>query len=384
MLREVSFIIGSMIGPGIFFLPFNISRYGSSGIISLFLSSVFFLVLGNYFSNYPSPFYLIEKKLGTRFCFFIGWAYWITSWLSSIVVINEISIYFCDLFCVHSFKLLFEILLLSVLTISNLFGVKNSLKLETWLSLAKIIPLIVIPIIFITYGKGNIPLDIRFNQVLGGLLPTVWCFSGIETMGFVAKSKKTFITSMAIITFVYVVNVFSVFYFYSSFAVEPTSYSQIMYAIYGSAGSKVLKVVILVESISNLNSWILSSGLCAHDLSQKGLMPESMKKLNQYQSPQTSIITSSLCLGVLIVLSQSQQAALMISSFTEISCNLFLVFYASFSLACLIEEKSIITFLMFLISIGICFMSQNFLLSLVAIACIMISGIPVFFKQKIK
>lgn len=382
MLKEVLFIIGSVIGPGIFFLPFSLSPYGINAIISLAFSALFFFILGNYFSKYPSPLSIIEKRLGYSFAFFMGWSYWLISWLGSIIVINQISVYTCSVFpIVSKYKILFEISMLIILTILNLKSIQQRLTFELFFSTIKITPLIILPIIFWIYSKSIPTLNFSGTKIFQSILPSIWCFSGIEAMGLIVKDRKSFLIALSVITIIYITNLYSVFSFYGSSFVSPRAYAEIMQIVLGKYGSKILELMIIIQSISSLNSWILSSGLWAHELARKRLMPSYLCKKNSYGTPQRAILSGAIGLGILAILSQSAYASDIIIKFTNLVCNLLLFFYSSFTLACFLEERSILTLFIFLTSLIICIISQT-LLSILAILITMSTGSIVFFTMK--
>jgi APA family basic amino acid/polyamine antiporter len=382
MIKEISFIVGSIIGPGIFLLPFNLYPYGINGLMSLIFCALIFLIIGIYFCKYTSPFKLIEKRLGYNFAFLIGWSYWIISWLGNIIILKQISFYICNIFpVIDNFKIFLELLILILLTALNLLSMQNRLAFELVSSGIKISILLLLPLFFLSLNKYPLQSSLCPSQLMQSIVQIVWCFSGVETVGLFIKSKRPLFISMGIITAIYIINVYSVFSLYGAKSIRPDVYMEIMQIAFGSIGRRVLEVIIILQSLSSLSSWILSSGLWAYDLSEKKLMPTYFLKKNSLGVPQRALLSGSISLGIIILFAQSKYTSEIIISFTNLLCNLLLLFYASFSFSCFLEEKNFSSFLLSLIFLILYIYSQNWF-SIGATFIIFLPGLVILFMMR--
>jgi APA family basic amino acid/polyamine antiporter len=374
MWQQISFVIGSILGSGIFILPFSCSPYRFSGVVGFTLVSLLFLFLGNMFSNSQSPFKLMKKHLGDSFAFFISWAYWMISWVSTIVVLKELVLYASNILPIKGFQVQVEIFLVLIFTLFNCFGYKNSNRLEFLLSFLKIFCLVLIPVFCFTHGK-SVDTSFNFGLLLESLPGFVWCFVGIECASMVNQDNKGILTGIVIVSFIYIANIMGIFYLLG-YSVSQTSYSQALYCM--GYSSKSLDLIVSLICAGTLNSWVVSSGMCALDMAQTGFFPNIFTHKNRYGSPYVSIIVSSIGLIPLSILLKSQSSFASISNFLSLSSAIFLLFYTLFSFSYFLEEKSlksvlvsIVCFVMFLFSGGV---KHSILIGF--------SGIPLFLYRR--
>jgi APA family basic amino acid/polyamine antiporter len=205
-------VAGSQIGSGIFMQPASLAPYGRYSIYGWLISATGAITLALVFSwlcsKYPKtggPCVYAEAAFGQTTGFFVGWTYWIISWVSTTVLFVASIGYLSPLLGHPSanVRLVLELLLLFFLTWLNLRGVVAAGKAEFILSLLKVIPLFLLPAIAIFYfDSGNLVVDpnvINKNQISDALgsvaLLTLWGFIGLETAttaaGAVENPSKT-------------------------------------------------------------------------------------------------------------------------------------------------------------------------------------------------
>ena len=385
-LKISSLIIGGIIGSGIFFLPYTLGTFGFFSIITFLITAMFFLILSIFFSKIEgSPFLFIKNQLGENIAFFVSWSYWFVSWFSSIVVINEIATVLTELIPLSGTVISFTAL--ACLIFINFFGNKNSLTVEVVLSSIKIIPLLLIPILYFIYTPMNNIVVETFHakQLLLSVPAAVWCFGGVESLSIInsENSKIKNITSVVILTFlivvgIYCLNILAVWYS-SGILCLPTVYGIVMSKLFGSKMGKIIQIIIAIEGISNLNTWILSSSICGYDNSQNGFFPEIFKKKNSFGTAYWSLILSTIGLFPLCWIVRNTDLGRSILTFTDISCALWFLFYFAFLVSYTKKKPSFIsistTIVFGLLTIYLC---SNWV-CLVIIAL----GLPFWLRKKI-
>ena len=92
-------VTGSQIGTGAFLFPSTLAPFGYYSFIGWIITALGAICLSCVFANLSSiyshnggPHIYVEKKFGKNIAFFVGWTYWVISWVStSVVVIASIS-----------------------------------------------------------------------------------------------------------------------------------------------------------------------------------------------------------------------------------------------------------------------------------------------------
>ena len=95
----LSIVFGSQIGSGIFILPSTLASYGNFGLygwcsagLGAILLAIVFAELCSRFPKTGGPYAYVKIAFGTKSGFFVGWAYWLVSWVSNtVLVISSIS-----------------------------------------------------------------------------------------------------------------------------------------------------------------------------------------------------------------------------------------------------------------------------------------------------
>lgn len=190
-------VIGSQIGSGIFMLPASLAPYGKMSILGWLISAFGAICLALVFSGlcqrYPKtggPHAYIKEVFGHSASFFTGWTYWIISWVSTTAVIIASVSYLSPFIGAQSpfVYLTLEILLLISISLLNLKGLKAAGSAEFVLTLLKILPLLILPLVAIWHfnGQNMVSAPTTESMPLSSILAkvtllTLWGFIGLET-----------------------------------------------------------------------------------------------------------------------------------------------------------------------------------------------------------
>ncbi|MFT4327493.1 MAG: amino acid permease, partial [Wolbachia pipientis] len=92
-LAIFALVISSQIGSGIFMLPISLAPYGAYSLISWVISGFgaisLALVFASLCAKFPEtggPHIYVKHAFGSTAAFFVGWTYWVSSWVSSTAV----------------------------------------------------------------------------------------------------------------------------------------------------------------------------------------------------------------------------------------------------------------------------------------------------------
>ena len=151
-------VTGSQIGSGVFMLPAGLAPYGEFSILGWLISGLgaicLALVFAGLCSRFPrtgGPHVYVKEMFGVSASFFTGWTYWVISWVSTSAVIIATVGYLSPFIgtAPPSIYLLIELLLLLMITSLNLKGIQAAGKAEFVLTLLKVVPLLLLPLIAI-------------------------------------------------------------------------------------------------------------------------------------------------------------------------------------------------------------------------------------------
>lgn len=346
-------VTGSQIGSGVFMLPASLAPYGLyslfgwaiSGLGAVMLALVF-AQLCSWFPKTGGPHVYVKEAFGSCVAFFTGWTYWIISWVSTTVVIIASIGYLLPLIGDHStvFILSLEIALLLSITALNFRGVNAAGHVEFFLTLLKIIPLLIVPSIALFYfNYDNFFLSEPLAQLTNSqivsrvTLLTLWGFIGLESATTAAGSVKNpsvtipraVVAGTLCVALLYFINCFAIL------GVIPGSelmYSNAPYAdavryIVGGNWHLVVSIIASIICIGTLNAWMLASGQIVLGLAQDGLLPIWFGRKNNYDAPFLGLIISSIGITLLLIMTANKGLANQVLTIIDFSVTAFLFVY---------------------------------------------------------
>lgn len=346
-------VTGSQIGSGIFMLPASLAPYGYFSIYGWLLSALGAICLSLVFSGlcqrFPrtgGPHVYVNEMFGKTASFFTGWTYWVISWVSTTAVIIASISYLSPFIGSPSSMvyLLLELMLLISITLLNLKGIKSAGKAEFLLTVIKIIPLLLLPLVALRYFKSeyfmmtpevtSLPVSGKLAHVV---LLTLWGFIGLETAttpaGSVSQPSKTIPRAIVLGTICS-----AILYLISSIGImglipgETLASSKAPYVIatqhlFGGNWHLWIALIASVVCIGTLNAWMLTSGQIALGLSEDQLMPKWFASKNRAGAPSVGLVIS--CLGIipLLFLTLNSSIANQITTIIDFSVIAFLFVY---------------------------------------------------------
>lgn len=411
-------VTGSQIGSGVFMLPANLAPFGWLTLIGWILSGLGAVMLALVFAKlcarFPrtgGPHAYVEEMFGKEASFFTGWTYWIISWVSTTAVISASIGYLAPIIGSSSpfTHLLLEIALLLMITAINLRGVAVAGKMEFFLTILKIIPLLIIPICALFFfNKNNFaPVKIDFSltttQTIGHVvLLTLWGFIGVETATTPAQAvhnpSKTIPRAVilgtlcvAILYFINSVGILGVVPF-ETLALSKAPYAQATQTIFGGKWHLIISLIASIVCVGTLNAWVLASGQIALGVAQDNLLPKAFGHKNRHGAPSVAILTS--CVGIIpiLFLTVNENLAQQINAIIDISVTAFLFVYAICCLAYLkllmkkTERAQLKDWLIGVFALCFCgwVIAATSIKVLVIASLFVLSGIPIYILLRLK
>lgn len=404
-------VTGSQIGSGVFMLPASLAPYGKYSICGWLLSAAGAICLAMVFSGlcqrFPQtggPHVYVNRMFGPNAAFFTGWTYWVISWVSTTAVIIASISYLSPFIGTSSpnVYLVLELFLLISISFLNLKGVKTAGRAEFFLTLLKIIPLLVLPLTAIWYFKSAnfmmtpavdaLPTSSKLAQVT---LLTLWGFIGLETAttpaGSVENASKTIPRAIVLGTcfsaLIYLISSIGIMGLVPGNILVSTKAPYVIASQYLFGGHWHLLIALMASAVcvGTLNAWMLASGQIALGLAQDKLMPPNFAYQNAAGAPSVGLIVS--CVGIipLLFLTLNHNIADQITNIIDFSVVAFLFMYVISVLAylkVLFQEKAKYYHWLYTLSALIfCLwiISQTSLQTLEVSTGFILSGLPMYF-----
>jgi APA family basic amino acid/polyamine antiporter len=356
----LSLVFGSQIGSGIFVLPATLAPFGIFGVYAWALAGIGAILLAFVFaglcSNLPKtggPHVYVQQVFGKKIGFFVGWAYWLVSWISTSVVfiaaIAALSVFFEKDSSPYVYLLL-EIALLSVVTAINCRSVNFAGKVESFLAALKFIPFVIVPVmLFGSFDIKNISMSEEYADfsaiklMIMVTMTSFWGFIGVESAtapaGIVENPSKTIPKAIIIgtlgVTIIYVISSLSVMGVVPSsmLATSKSPYVDAINLVLGENLSKIVSLVTFIIMVGTANAWTLSAAQVSLGLAEDKLLPSFFAKTNKNSAPYISILVSSLGMIPILILSINPNISSQISDIIDFSVGVFLMIYATCCLA---------------------------------------------------
>ncbi len=313
MKRQISFtqalatVVGSVIGAGVFFKIGTITAQTGSTSMTLFvwiLAGVISIASGLTVSEIAASLKVngaikyLDYTYGRVWGFLFGWAQMIVYFPAQIGALSSIfGVQFVSLFGIPSkFSNLIAILLVLFLFGINLIGTKVSSKMQSVITVLKIIPIVLI-IIWGIFNQNRIniqilPLTVGAGKSMAGglsqgLLSALFAFEGWIVVTNLANEVKNpekdlsraIIAGLSGITLIYVlIN-------YTFLTVLPihqlvnnnNAAFEASIKLFGQFGGKLVTVGILISVYGAVNAFMLTGMRTPYILAQDNLLPYSNK-----------------------------------------------------------------------------------------------------------
>ena len=320
--------VGVMIGSGIFLLPAVLAPYGWISLLGWLLTSAGTIVLALVLArlagttdNAGGPYAYVKESFGDLAGFLIGWGYWVGVVFGVTAIAIGFAGYMGSVFPIFTANSLTQALVaaggIGVLTWVNVKGVSEAASVQLVLTILKIIPLVVIIGLGITYGDiDNFPSfnpqGLPISQALATTaLLTMWAFIGIEAAVIptadVENPKKTIpiaVVSAALsVSLLYVGASIAIMFLVPSdiLAVSESPFVDAA-AHMGKGGALLIGVGALISTAGALNGNIFVMGQMPMAVAADGLAPAIIAKKNRGGAPAGVLMVSSVFSTALLVL----------------------------------------------------------------------------------
>ena len=337
-------VCGNMIGSGVFMLPATLAQVSGpmSTLIAWILTTIGSILIALSFANlgskYPSTggaYQYTKEAFGDFAGFLSAWLYWNGSWIGNAAIIVAIASYSSAIIPALNnplVSILFTSGLLWAVTILNIVGVKQAGKIQSFVTVFKIVFFaLFIVIAFWNFDSINLmPLNPEgkgLSTVSLAATSTLWAFVGLESATVTAGElkepeknvRKSTIYGIIIAALIYImISVGSMGAMSNTeLSVSVAPLTDIITRSLGDNVGKLLTIAVVVCILGTTIGWILSTARVSYAAGEDGVFPKFFGKLHpKYGTPVNSLIIGSVLVNILLIMNYQKG---MVSTFTFIT-----------------------------------------------------------------
>lgn len=337
-------VCGNMIGSGVFMLPSTLAQVSGPGatIIAWILTTIGSVLIAISFANmgtkYPSTggcYSYTKEAFGDFAGFLSAWLYWNGSWIGNAAIIVAITSYASTIIPALSnptISIIFSSAILWIFTILNITGVKKAGKIQSFVTVFKIVFFALFIIVaFMNFDINNItplyPEGKGLNTISLAATSTLWAFIGLESAtvaGGELKDPEKNIRKSTIYGLIISAIIYLAISISSMGAMSNTNLAQstapltdILTNALGTGVGKILTVAVVVCILGTIIGWLLSTARVAYAAGVDGVFPKFFGKIDEKTgTPVNALIFGSVLVNILLVMNFQKG---MVDAFTFIT-----------------------------------------------------------------
>ncbi|MBQ5695574.1 MAG: amino acid permease [Clostridium sp.] len=337
-------VCGNMIGSGVFMLPSTLAQVSGPGatIIAWILTTIGSVLIAISFANmgtkYPSTggcYSYTKEAFGDFAGFLSAWLYWNGSWIGNAAIIVAITSYASTIIPSLSnptISIIFSSAILWIFTILNITGVKKAGKIQSFVTVFKIVFFALFIIVaFMNFDINNItplyPEGKGLNTISLAATSTLWAFIGLESATVAGGElkdpekniRKSTIYGLIISAIIYLaISISSMGAMSNANLAQSTApLTDILTNALGTGVGKILTVAVVVCILGTIIGWLLSTARVAYAAGVDGVFPKFFGKIDEKTgTPVNALIFGSVLVNILLVMNFQKG---MVDAFTFIT-----------------------------------------------------------------
>jgi basic amino acid/polyamine antiporter, APA family len=331
--QATALILGSIIGVGIFNLPYSLASIGPIGIVAMALTTVGAVALAAMFAalsrRLPAdggPYAYARAAFGNGIGFTNAWSYWITAWAGNAAIVTGWVFYvekFVNTDHSAGWSIVIALVGLWIAAAVNLSGVKNMGAVQLWSSIIKYVPLALMSTVgLLAISSGNFrPWNVSGESNVGaiGSAMAICLFSylGVETAAVAAAKvrdpernipRATIFGTLAA-SAVYLLSMVAVFGSVPTTELakdeNKASYSVAADVMVGggSWAGTLVAIAVIISGVGALNGWTMICAEMPLAAARDGLFPAVFGRLSRHAVPAAGIVASTVLASIAMAVS---------------------------------------------------------------------------------
>lgn len=331
--QSTALVMGSIIGVGIFSLPYAVAGYGPISLFAMAVTTVgavalawMFAVMSRRLPAAGGPYAYARSAFGNGFGFSSAWSYWITAWAGNAAIAVG-WVYYVEKFLnrdgATGWSILIAMAGLWIPAAVNLSGVRNMGVFQLWTTVLKFVPLALmstVGLFFVSAGNftpWNTSGDSSLSAIGGAMAICLFSYLGVETASVAAAKvrdpgrnvgRSTIYGTLASGA-VYMLSLIAVFGILPAgdLALDENkaSYSAAADTIVGSGSwaGNLVALAVIVSGIGALNGWTMICAEMPLAATKDGLFPKRFGQLSGRGVPAFGIVASTALASLAVILS---------------------------------------------------------------------------------
>jgi basic amino acid/polyamine antiporter, APA family len=330
--QSTALIVGSIIGVGIFSLPYSLASYGPISLVAMALATIGALALALMFAvmsrRMPAdggPYAYARSAFGNGLGFANAWSYWITAWAGNAAIAVGWVFYvehFLNKGGMTGWSIVIALVGLWVPAAVNLTGLRNMGVFQVWTTVLKFIPLLLmgtVGLLYVSWGNftpWNVSGDTNMSAIGGAMAICLFSYLGVETAAVAAAKvhdpernvpRATLYGTLASAA-VYLLSMIALFGIVPTQALaldaNKASYSTAANTIVGGTwAGDLVALAVIVSGIGALNGWTMICAEMPRAAAKDGLLPAQFSRLTSRHVPAFGIISSTLLASAAVAIS---------------------------------------------------------------------------------
>ncbi len=331
--QSTALIIGSIIGVGIFSLPYSLASYGPISLVAMGLATIGALALAFMFAvmsrRMPAPggpYAYARAAFGNATGFANAWSYWITAWAGNAAIAVG-WVYYVEHFInkggTTGWSIVIALFGLWIPAAINLTGVRNMGSFQVVTTVLKFVPLLLmatVGLFFIdsaNFTPWNTSGDSSLSAIGGAMAICLFSYLGVETAAVAAGKvrnpernvPRSTVFGTGASAVVYMLSLIAVFGIVPATALAQdanrASYSVAANNIVGSGSwaGDIVAIAVIISGIGALNGWTMICAEMPLAAARDGLFPAAFGRLSERKVPALGIIASTALASIAMVVS---------------------------------------------------------------------------------
>ena len=332
--------VNTIIGTGIFLLPSKVTALiGGYSLIAFVACAVIIAFIVLCFAEVSSRFqatggmYLYARDaFGSVVGFEVGWLYWIVRLTTFAANCNAFLIYlgfFLPSANQGFLRILTIFLVVSVITIVNFLGVRESSTMTNIFTVGKIIPLLIfaaVGMFFIEPANFSFAQTPEYGKFPEAILLLIYAYVGFEAAVIPAGETKeprknvplALLTALAFCALLFITIQIVAIGTLPELAASERPLADAAGRFMGSFGAAFIVVGALVSILGNLNGGFLAASRLPFAMAEQNEMPKVLAKTHEkFKTPFVSIILTALVI-LIFTIQSSFLTALTIATITRL------------------------------------------------------------------
>jgi APA family basic amino acid/polyamine antiporter len=332
LAQATALVVGSIIGVGIFGLPYALATFGPISLLAMALTSVGAVALALLFAalsrRMPAdggPYAYARTAFGNAVGFANAWSYWITAWAGNAAIAVGWVFYvekFVNPNGQWGWSMGIALVGLWLPAAVNLTGLRSVGAVQLWTTVLKFVPLVLmatVGLFFIStenFTPWNTSGETSLAAVGGAMAICLFSYLGVETAAVAAakvRNRRRNVPRATVLgtvasAVVYLLSMVAVFGILPADTLaadaNQASYAAATDAVVGGTWAGYLvAAAVVVSGLGALNGWTMICAEMPRAAARDGLFPGQFATVSRREAPAFGIISSTLLASVAVVVS---------------------------------------------------------------------------------